>query len=140
MNAVAIAAGPRGSELHVPETLELTTPLPGLAAHVHYSLTALDEIGVLFALRSDNEPQVRLFVVTPRAFFPEYRPVVAGSLRDVLDLGDEDPVILTVVHPPQGEYPATANLLAPLFVNARTGRAVQAVLEGSEWPLRAPLT
>jgi flagellar assembly factor FliW len=137
--AVAVAAGPRGTRVDVPESIELILPLPGLAAHTRYSLTPLDEIGVLFALRSDAEPEVRLFVITPRAFFTDYAPSVPQSVRDSLDLDDEEPVLLTVVNPPQGDYPATANLLAPLVLNARTGRATQAVLDGSEWPLRAPL-
>lgn len=139
MSAVAVAAGPRGDSIDIPESIELAFPLPGLDAHLRYSLTPLDEIGVLFALRSDSEPQVRLFVVTPRAFFPDYDPSLMPSVRETLDLLDETPVLLTVVSPPQGEYPATANLLAPLVVNARTGRAVQTVLDGSSWPLRAPL-
>ena len=138
--AVAVAAGPRGMSVDVPEHIELAVPLPGLAAHVHYSLTPLDEIGVLFALRSDDEPEVRLFVVTPQAFFPNYQPVLPHAVQEMLDLEGDEPVLLIVVCPPQGEYPPTANLLAPLVLNARTGHATQIVLDGSEWPLRAPLT
>ena len=99
----------------------------------------LDEIGVLFALRSDGEPQIRLFVVPPREFFPDYEPVIPSAVRTALDVTEAETVLLTVVSPPQGDEPATANLLAPIVVNARTGRAVQTVLDDSGWPLRAPL-
>ena len=46
--------------------------------------------------------------------------------------------MLAVVHP-GAEEPTTANLLAPILVNPVTGAAAQVVLDGDEWPLRAPL-
>jgi flagellar assembly factor FliW len=139
VTAVLVSVSLRGAHVDIPDALELTAPLPGLPDHVRYSLTPLDEIGVLFALRSDGEPQVRLFVVPPREFFPDYEPVIPSAVRTALDLTDAETVLLTVVSPPQGDEPATANLLAPIVVNARTGLAVQTVLDDSGWPLRAPL-
>jgi len=139
VTAVLVSIGLPGTHVDIPDALELTTPLPGLPGHERYSLTPLDEIGVLFALRSEDQPPVRLFVVPPREFFPDYVPVIPAAVRDSLDLAEDDPVLLTVVSPPQGEEPATANLLAPIVINARTGRAVQTVLDDSGWPLRAPL-
>ncbi|WP_284328137.1 flagellar assembly protein FliW [Demequina litorisediminis] len=48
-----------------------------------------------------------------------------------------DALVLTVVtRTAQGEF--SANLLAPIVVNLRSGAAVQAVLD-EDWPLRAPL-
>jgi len=46
--------------------------------------------------------------------------------------------MLAVVHP-GGDEPTTANLLAPILVNPVTGAAAKVVLDGDEWPLRAPL-
>ena len=33
----------------------------------------------------------------------------------------------------------SANLLAPIVINARTRVAAQVILTGSDWPVRAPL-
>ncbi|MCU1424765.1 MAG: Flagellar assembly factor FliW, partial [Microbacteriaceae bacterium] len=33
----------------------------------------------------------------------------------------------------------TMNLLAPVVVNATSGRSAQVILEGQDWPLRAQL-
>ena len=49
-------------------------------------------------------------------------------------------MLLVVVQPGEEGEPPTANLLAPLAVNPRTGAAIQVVLDGDKWPLRAPLS
>jgi flagellar assembly factor FliW len=43
-------------------------------------------------------------------------------------------VLLTIGHE---AAPTTANLLAPVVVNARTRAAAQVILTGSDWPVRA---
>jgi flagellar assembly factor FliW len=131
-----------GDTCDVPADLHLVVPFPGLPGRVHYVLDALDDAGTLFALRSapdgdETVREVRLFVVTPTLYFPDYHPVV-----DVSPLGEgtdpADVVLLVVVHPGTGDAPPTANLLAPVLVDRRHGRAVQSVLD-EDWPLRAPV-
>ena len=121
-----------------PTLVRPVAPLPGLPGHLDYSLEGLDDSGVLFAMRSLSDPAVRLFVVRPEAFFEGYAPDVQADTREALALADgEDPLLLVVVHPGDDASPSTANLLAPVMVNAATGAAAQVVLDG--WPLRAPL-
>lgn len=140
---VSTAAGPR----QVPAVLRFADPLPGLPGRTEYALDALDDEGLLFALRSAPDaaaPRVRLFVVSPGLFFPEYAPTIPSDALDGVrgraTAGPApEPVLLTVVHPgdADGDHP-TANLLAPLVVNPSNGRAVQTVLD-EDLPLRAPL-
>lgn len=140
---VSTATGPR----QVPAVLRFADPLPGLPGRTEYALDALDDEGLLFALRSAPDaaaPRVRLFVVSPGLFFPDYAPSIPTDALDGVrgrpSAGPAaDPVLLSVVHPGEadGEHP-TANLLAPLVVNPSNGRAVQTVLD-EDLPLRAPL-
>ncbi|WP_051275028.1 flagellar assembly protein FliW [Cellulomonas sp. URHD0024] len=138
---VRVAAGP-GEDLAVPSVLELVAPLPGLPGHLRYVLDPLDDGGVLFALRSipddEQDAPIRLFVVSPSVHFPDYTPTIdAGDLE--WDAVAESTVVLVVVHPGRSEHDGpTANLLAPLVVDARTGAAAQIVLDG-DWPVRAPV-
>lgn len=121
----------RVGERDVPAVLELLEPLPGLPGRTSYRLEALDDTGVLFALRSQGDaPPVRLFVVDPATHFPDYAPE--------LDDADGQRAVLVVVHPSTDGGAPTANLLAPLVVEVGTGRTVQTVLDG-DWPLRAPI-
>jgi flagellar assembly factor FliW len=124
---------------HLPDQLHFVTPPPGMMALRAFSLDALDETGALFAMRSTEIDGVRLFVVPPRVYVPDYAPSIDAATREALELGDELPVLLVVVHPGKNGAPPTANLLAPVAVNPRTGAAIQVVLEGDDWPLRAPL-
>ncbi|NMM15750.1 MAG: flagellar assembly protein FliW [Cellulomonas sp.] len=124
----------------LPRALHLVDPLPGLPGHGEFSLTPLDDIGVLFALRSlpDDEQSIRLFVVTPGAFFPDYAPDVRPDVRASIGAGDGSVSTLVVVSPSEDGSRPTANLLAPLVLDPVTGWAVQTVLDG-DLPLRAPL-
>ena len=123
---------------HLPDHLQFVTPPPGMMTLRDFTLDALDEVGALFAMRSTESDGVRLFVVPPRVYVPEYSPRIDAATREALELGDDAPVFLVVVHPGKDGEPPTANLLAPVAVNPRTGGALQVVLE-DDWPLRAPL-
>ena len=140
MTAVLVAAGPHGPSVDLPSSLHMRSPLPGLPDHDEYTLTSLDDIGVLFALRSEpaDERSVRLFVVAPGPFFPDYTPAITSEVRASIGASMGNAVPLVVVHPADGDHPPTANLLAPLVVDLTSGNAVQTVLDG-DWPLRAPL-
>lgn len=124
----------------LPEHLHLRAPMPGLAGYEEFTLTPLDEAGVLYALRSEPEGArpVRLFLVDPDAFFPEYAPTIDAEVLASLGTDPQHAVRLVVVRPAAGGEPPTANLLAPLVLDPASGQAVQTVLT-EDWPLRAPL-
>lgn len=123
---------------HLPDHLQFVSPPPGMMALRDFTLDSLDDSGALFAMRSTETDGIRLFVVPPRVYVPGYAPAIDAGTRAALGLGDEAPVLLVVVHPGKDGAPPTANLLAPVAVNPRTGAALQVVLE-DDWPLRAPL-
>jgi flagellar assembly factor FliW len=125
---------------HLPERLHLAAPMPGLAGYEDFTLTPLDDAGVLYALRSEpaGARPVRLFVVDPQAFFPDYEPSIDPGVLDSIGTDPEHAVRLVVVRPAEGGHPPTANLLAPLVLDPASGTAVQTVLT-EDWPLRAPL-
>ena len=138
--SVMVAVGPSAAAVQpVPETLEFVAAPPGMMTLRRFALDALDDVGALFAMRSTEQDGVRLFVVPPRVYVPDYAPAIDAGTRAALGLADGDPVLLVVVHPGEGGHPPTANLLAPVAVNPATGAALQVVLDGDEWPLRAPL-
>lgn len=116
--------------------LRFVTPPPGLAPLTEFGLANIGDD--LYALRAVEAPDIRLFLLDPRPFFPDYAPRVA---EDVLaSLGTKDPAVLVVVRPGDGESAPTANLLAPVLVDLESGAAIQVILEGADYPLRAPLT
>ncbi|SDD35962.1 flagellar assembly factor FliW [Nocardioides lianchengensis] len=120
--------------------IELVHPMPGFPDRSRFALVSLDEDGVLCALRSLEEPDLRFLVVPPGPFFPDYAPEVDDSV--VSDLGidsADDALVLLVLRAGTSLAETTANLLAPVVVNRRTRRAAQVILDDPSLSVSAPL-
>ncbi len=133
-----LVASPAAGRRTVSTELEFLVPPPGMADLRRFVLDPLDEAGLLFALRAVDDPAVRLFVVPPQPYFPQYAPRLDDDATRDLGLTEGEPVLLVVVHPGHEGAPPTANLLAPVAVNPATGASRQVVLDDDRWPLRAP--
>lgn len=119
--------------------IELAAPMPGFPAHRRFVLVRLDEEGLLYALTSVDDPELRFLVAPPAPFFPDYAPEIGNETLELLDWPlPQDLLIMTVIT--AGEEQTSANLLAPIVINQTTRQAVQVVLSGSEMPVRALLT
>jgi flagellar assembly factor FliW len=121
--------------------LGLVEPLPGFPRHREYALVGADNDGLVFWLQSIDPDGPRFLAVPPARYFPDYTPVLPGTV--CAELGLEDPAdaqlycLLTV---PNGDVgAATANLRAPVVVNPAAGRARQVVLGDGTHPIRRPL-
>jgi flagellar assembly factor FliW len=126
------------SSLTLP-TIELAAPMPGFPAHRRFVLVRLDEDGLLYALTSLDDSELRFLVVPPMPFFPDYAPVIGDETLEILGGPDPDQLLLMLVVT-AGESVTSANLLAPIVIDQASRRAVQVVLTGSGLPVRAPLT
>jgi flagellar assembly factor FliW len=121
--------------------LALTEPLPGIPAYRDYALVAADLEGRLHWLQSVEADGPRFLVLAAAFFFPDYAPVLPRAARTELGLdGDVAPELYCLLTVPGGDpAAATANLRAPLLVNAVRGLARQVVLNDVSHPIRRPL-
>ncbi len=120
--------------------IELVQPLPGFPTLRQFALVQLDDDGLLCAFRSVEQPDTRFLVVPPAAFFPEYTPEVdEDAVRDLGIENVDDVLVLVVIKAGASLAESTANLAAPLLVNAVTRRAQQVVLDDPAHALAAPL-
>ncbi len=119
------------------QEISFVEPILGFDGEHAYTLAAIDPQGVLYSLRSVQNPDLR-FVVTPaQTFFTDYQPDLARVVSGVL--GSDDIDVLLVLTIGTGLADATANLRAPIAVATSTGRAVQVVLDDDSLPMRQPL-
>lgn len=121
-------------------TIDFVVPIPGFAGHQRFVLVRMDDEGVLFSLRSVDDQELRFLVVAPPPFFPDYAPEIDDDTLEML--GTDDPsrlLVLLIVTAAEAVSDSTVNLLAPIVIDQLTRRAVQTVLTGSEFPVRAPL-
>lgn len=119
--------------------LAFIAPPPGFAPLVDFTLDEIEGASGLYALRSSEDQDTRLFVLDAGIFLPDYTPEISDEQAASLELTRaEDALVLVVANP--GEGGTTMNLMAPIVVNAQTGRCAQFILDGDDWPLRAQLT
>jgi flagellar assembly factor FliW len=95
---------------------------------------------LLYELRSLERPDVRFMVAAPAAYFSDYEIELDDQECGDLGLTDSaDALVLVMLTVGRDAASTTANLLAPVVINARTRAAAQVILTGSDWPVRAPL-
>ena len=94
---------------------------------------------VLFCLQSVEEGHLAFLLVNPALFFPDYQVVPSPMVREKLGIeADDQYFVLTTITFHQDES-ITLNLLAPVIYTPKTDRAVQIVLDGSEYQAKTPL-
>ncbi|WP_370250515.1 flagellar assembly protein FliW [Nocardioides sp.] len=120
--------------------IDIVHPLPGFPEARRFALVQLDDAGVLCALRSLDDPDLRFLVVPPQHFFPDYTPEVSDDVVAELGIDSEHEVLLLVILTAGATLTdTTANLLAPVVVNTRTREAAQVILDDATFPVAAPL-
>lgn len=135
------------SDRELPE-LRFVRPVPGFGDLGRCVLIQLgtpeddnpddDHGGPLYELRSLDRPEVSFLVAVPSAFFPDYTIDLDEAACADLELDDpSDALVLVVLTVGADVGTATANLLAPVVINARLRTAAQVILSGTDWPVRA---
>jgi len=117
-------------------TITMAVPMPGFPAHREFVLVRLNEDGLLYAFTSIQDPELRFLVAPPEPFFPDYAPEIENEVFSALNTRDTDRLLLLTVIT-AGVEETTANLLAPIVVDRDSMRAMQVVLSGSGYPVRA---
>ena len=117
-------------------TITMAVPMPGFPAHREFVLVRLNDEGMLYAFTSTEDPELRFLVAPPEPFFPEYAPEIDDDVFAALNTKDPDRLLVMVVIT-AGVNETTANLLAPIIVDRDSRRAMQVVLSGSGYPVRA---
>lgn len=119
--------------------LHFVTSPGGFEPLIDFALHDVDGATGLYALQSTERENTRVFVLDAGVFLPEYTPEISDEQGAQLELvTSADAIVLVVANPSIGG--TTVNLMAPIVVNATTGRCAQVILEGQDWPLRAELT
>lgn len=119
--------------------IEFVQPMPGFADQ-RFALVQLGDDGLLCALRSLDDPDLRFLVVPPMAFFPDYAPVVDDLVVRELEIGSVDEVLMLVVLNAGATLETTtANLAAPVLINLVTRQAKQVILDDPALSVSVPL-
>ena len=115
-----------------------TSPPPGLSPVVDFELDQVDGAVGLYAMRDTVGADLRLFLLDPALFVPEYQPQLTDEHLGPIGADDAQQVDVYVVATLSDGAPVV-NLLAPILVHPATHAATQVILDGADWPLQAEL-
>jgi len=95
--------------------------------------------GPLFWIQSVDEPQIAFVLTDPTNFFLDYSVAPDETEKTYLHLGPEDKsFVLSVVTVPSDQN-ITINLAAPILYAPSTNRAIQVILENTDYKTKTPL-
>ncbi len=88
-------------------------------------------------LQSMEEPALALPIIDPLAIVPEYSPLIEDELLKPLgNPADEDLLFLLVMTVPSDMTKVTANMKAPIIINAEQRKGVQLIVENADYPIK----
>lgn len=91
-------------------------------------------------LQSLDEQALALPITNPLLVKPDYNPVVEDELlKNLGELTEENLVIFLVMTVPSDLTKMTANLKAPIIINADTRKGTQIIVENKDYEIRYPI-
>lgn len=88
-------------------------------------------------LQSLDMPNIALPCMNPNLLVENYSPDVSEEVIAKIDTENpEDLIIVNVVRIPEDFKDATINLAAPIIINSKSKKAIQVVLEDTEYEVR----
>ncbi len=117
--------------------LGFTAPPPGFAPLTEFDLAEVGGAPGLYTLRDTAGENLRLFLIDPTFYVPDYLPQLTEADLAALQASTSAELDVYVVANLQSGAPVV-NLLAPIVVNPTTRTATQLILE-DDWPLQAEL-
>ncbi len=95
--------------------------------------------GPLFWIQSVDDEAIAFVLTDPSNFFLDYQVTPDESVKNSLKISDtDDCYVLSVVTVPKDQK-ITLNLAAPIFFSPKTNRAIQVILENTDYKPKTPL-
>ena len=113
--------------------------LVGLPNLKHFVVMPNKKDGPLFWIQSVDDPDIAFVLTDPTNFFLEYKVAPDSEEKQTLHIEkDEDCFALSIVTVPQDQK-ITVNLAAPILYSPKSNRALQVILENSDYQTKTPL-
>lgn len=95
--------------------------------------------GPLFWIQSVDDPDIAFVLTDPTNFFLEYKVLPENSEKNLLQIekGEECHALSVVTVPKNRKI--TLNLAAPILFAPKTNRAIQVILEDTQYQTKTPL-
>ena len=111
--------------------------LMGFSEYKRYILMDYKDTSLKW-LQAVDAPHLAFIVMQPFEFFPDYSVKMEDSIKDLLEIKDEDDITILSILRVEGEK-VTVNLQGPLVINSLNKRGVQIVNDDPQFSCKAPL-
>jgi flagellar assembly factor FliW len=115
-------------------------PILGFEQCSRFVLLLDEENSPLRWFQAIDDPGLAFVVVNPLVFKNDYNPSIFQELLDLLKITDSEEMVLLVIVTVRAQpVRITANLRAPILINAQNRSAAQIVLDNPDYPLQYDL-
>jgi len=119
------------------ELIEMKGHILGFERHKRFVLLTVDDNPPLMWLQSVDDSAIAFVVVNPRIVEPDYAPAIFDGDLGLLEIRrTEEIALLAIVTVRSAPIRATANLRAPILINAEKRWATQTVLDDPDYPIQ----
>lgn len=126
-------------EYNPENTLHFPAGLVGLPQLKNFIVMPNKKEGPLFWIQSVDDPQMAFILTDPTNFFLEYKIIPDDNEKVLLGIDSaENTLNLSVVTVSQNKE-ISLNLAAPIIFSPDTNKAIQVILEGSEYSTQTQL-
>lgn len=127
-------------ELKNQKRIEFPHGLPGLEDLTEFIIIQLNETRPIYWLQSTENKYVALPVIIPFEVLEDYYVQIRDNeLEELRVESQNDLIIMNVVVIPEDISRMTANLAAPVVINAKYGIGKQIIIDAQELPVRFPV-
>ncbi|WP_223701306.1 flagellar assembly protein FliW [Sutcliffiella deserti] len=121
-------------EVQEEEVVRFPNGLPGFVEEKEFAIIPFTEEGMFFILQSVQTPELGFVMTNPFTFYPDYDFNLENQAVDVLELDSpEDVLVYTVLTMADPFQLTTANLQAPVVMNAKKKLGKQVILTGTSY-------
>ena len=120
-------------------TLLFPEGMVGFEGLRHFVVMPNEKEGPLFWIQSVEDPQVAFILTDPTDFYFDYKVVPDNLEKKKLGINDNDDCLVVSVVTVPPDLKITLNLAAPILFAPKTNRAIQVILEGTQFSPRTPL-
>ena len=122
------------------QVVEFPAGIPGFEMCRRFVVIASPELSPLSCLQSLDPPEASFLTVDPRLLDPQYDFTLREFERARLGAAVDEALVWLAIVTVAPDGGATANLRAPVVINARRMVGCQFIRDDHEYPVRFPLT
>ena len=129
-------------EINEEDIVTFERGLPGFEDSKRFAiLYKIDDDNPFKWLQSVDNGSVAFVIVSPQTFKNHYEVKIDDAVANELDMEDkEDVLVYNIVTIPEDISKMTANLKAPVIINAKKNKGCQIVLENQQYGFKHSIT